>query len=81
MADKEKVGTNGANEEGKTPETGTEPVVVTVQPKKGVGTTIKIVGGLAVAAVFTGLGYFLRGILGAREDDDPATESEQTTDE
>ena len=52
----------------KTPEQ--EPNVVVVTKKTGIGTALKIGGGLLVAATLTGLGWILRGLIGGKTEDD-----------
>jgi hypothetical protein len=75
---------NVGEPEEKTPETDAEPEMVMELPpqKKGAGTAIKIVGGLLVAAVFTGLGWIAKGLIGGHaEDDSDAPAEEQATEE
>lgn len=84
MANQDKENKNGTNAGEGTPETGAteQTTVVTVPQKTGVGTAVKIVVGLTGAAVFTGLGWLLRGIFGGgRDDDGPDASNEAPTEE
>lgn len=78
MADKEKEvnGTNnGGTKEGtQNPENTTE--VTIVKQKGGLGTAIKVGGGLLLTAVGVGLGWFLKGIFGGKDDDDEPAAAE-----
>jgi hypothetical protein len=78
MADKEK-NVNGTNGEG-TPEGNQNPAATTevteMKQKGGIGTTIKVVAGLALVAAGTGLGWFLKGIFGGRDDDSESEAAE-----
>jgi len=57
--------------------------VVAVKQNGGIGTALKIGGGLLFGAAFTGLGWLLRGIFGGRDEDDEAdqTKSDEPTED
>lgn len=72
MANNEKDVKTGAQQAEGTQQEGTneQPTAIVVQQKTGIGTAVKIVGGLVITAAFTGLGWFLRGIFGGGHDED-----------
>lgn len=71
----EKEGTPVVEETTKEPE---KTEVVVVKGKNGIGTALKIGGGLLFAAAFTGLGWILKGILGGGSDDEEDGGSAET---
>lgn len=52
--------------------------VTEMKQKTGFGTALKIGAGLAVGAVFTGLGWFLKGIFSGKDSDDEPVKTETT---
>ena len=72
---------NGANKTEGTPEqnkTEQTTEVTVVKKNDGIGTALKVGGGLLLAAAFTGLGWLLRGFFGGsdEDEDDSAAEAE-----
>ena len=52
--------------------------MVAVKQKSGIGTALKIGGGLLITAALTGLGWMLRGIFEGRDEDDETENTEST---
>jgi len=50
--------------------------MVVAKQKGGLGTALKIGGGLLLVAAGTGLGWLLKGLFGGRDEDDEAEKAE-----